>query len=117
MLDNNTNETQQNETMLIKINEQTLFATLAYLGALLLLPYFLKKEDPFVQYHVKQGLVLFLLEIVIYISSSITPFLGPLWGLCYFVTFVFICIGIYNALTNQEKNLPYIGHYAKRVSL
>ena len=45
-------------------NETTIMASLSYVGPLVLIPFLTKKEDPFIMFHVKQGIVLFGLEIV-----------------------------------------------------
>lgn len=70
------------------------------------------KNDPFVKFHVKQGLVLF----VAWVADSIigmVPILGwviaPLLAIVLVVLFV---IGIMNAVAGKEKELPLIGKYA-----
>lgn len=72
------------------------------------------KNDPFVKFHVKQGLVLFILAIAINILAGVVPTLGwtlisPLGGL---VTLVLFVIGIMHAINGEEKELPLIGKFA-----
>lgn len=62
------------------------------------------KNDPFVKYHVKQGLVLF----IAFIFSNLIPVIGPT------ICFVFLIIGIMNALNGVEKQLPFIGQFADK---
>jgi uncharacterized membrane protein len=70
------------------------------------------KHDPFVKYHVKQGLVLFICSIIVSIVTKIT-FIGliisPFLNLAIFVLFI---IGVINALNGVEKPLPFVGHFA-----
>jgi len=71
------------------------------------------KNDPFVKYHVKQGLVLFIGYIVTMIVGMI-PVIGwiisPLLGIFLFVLFI---IGIMNAVNGKETPLPVLGSFAE----
>ncbi len=71
------------------------------------------KNDPFVKYHVKQGLVLFIAWIITGIVG-IVPIIGwilaPLMSLALLVLLI---IGILNAAKGEQKELPIIGQYAK----
>jgi uncharacterized membrane protein len=71
------------------------------------------KNDPFVKFHVKQGLLLFIGYVIEVFVGSI-PFLGwiiaPLLGILLLVLFV---VGIMNAVSGKEKLLPVIGGLAK----
>lgn len=70
------------------------------------------KNDPFVKFHVKQGLVLFLgyvIEMVL-VRFPVIGWFAPLLGLGLFVLLI---IGIVNAVNGEEKPLPLIGELAK----
>lgn len=70
------------------------------------------KNDPFVKYHVKQGLVLFLAWVVVYAVSMVIWVLSLLnLGLL-----VLLVLGILNALHGKEEPLPLIGQYASHFS-
>jgi len=73
------------------------------------------KNDPFVKYHVKQGLVLFICAVVVWLIVSIIPFLGwiiaPLLNIAILVLAI---IGIINAVNGVEKPLPLIGSFASQ---
>jgi fumarate reductase subunit D len=45
-------------------SERTIFLVLSYLGILSLIPLLAKKDDPEVQWHAKNGVALFLAELV-----------------------------------------------------
>lgn len=71
------------------------------------------KNDPFVKFHVKQGLVL-LIAWVVGSFVSMFPILG--WILFPFIMlalFILMVVGIINASNGKEKELPIIGHFAK----
>jgi uncharacterized membrane protein len=72
------------------------------------------KKDPFVKYHVKQGLVLFLLAVALSIVSSILPyyFWWSINGLLNLGMLVLLIIGIMNAANGKQEPLPLIGQFA-----
>ena len=72
------------------------------------------KNDPFVKFHVKQGLVLLLGWVAGMIVGMVPIFgwiIAPFLGILLFVLFV---IGIINALGGKEKQLPLIGQFASK---
>ena len=95
------------------------FTALCYLGILWLLPYFKRKESPFVRFHLNQGLSLILLEIAVSILNYVLYFIfNPglvlgIWGFLYRFTeiliLVLIVLGISRAINGQVKPLPFIG--------
>ena len=86
-----------------------LVAAISYIWILFLVPLFAAKDDAFARYHANQGLVLFLVSIVIGIIGLI-PLVGTIIALIGgIVTFVFMILGIINALKGEMKPLPLIG--------
>ena len=88
------------------------------------------KKDPQIQFHANQGTV-FLIAALIYgiiftilmtivtVIFSLIPVIGPIIitiiGLLRFVPLIFAIIGVLNAIQEKEKELPIIGHYAKKL--
>lgn len=72
------------------------------------------KKDSFVNYHTKQGLVLFLLAVLINILSWIMPYY--FWYTINWIlslgTLVLLIVGITNAAGGKEQPLPVIGKFA-----
>jgi len=71
------------------------------------------KNDPFVKFHVKQGLVLFICSVLVWFVARVIPILG--WAISPILNLfilVFIIIGIMNALNGTEKQLPFVGSFA-----
>ncbi|MFA4954016.1 MAG: hypothetical protein WC641_01765 [Patescibacteria group bacterium] len=72
------------------------------------------KKDPYVKYHTKQGLVLFLLVVVLNVVSWFIPFY--LWmtisWLLSLGTLVLLIIGISNAASGKQQPLPLIGGFS-----
>lgn len=98
-----------------KGQNKTLMGILAYLGLLVLIPFFVDKEDPFVKFHVKQGLVLLAIEIIIWILGSIfwSYLLYSLMQLLSLGVIILSIIGIINVTQGKEKMLPLVGQFSK----
>lgn len=86
-----------------------LMAAISYIWILFLVPLLAAKDDAFARFHANQGLLLFLASIALGIISII-PFIGPIISaIGGIVTFVFMILGIINALKGEMKPLPFIG--------
>jgi uncharacterized membrane protein len=71
------------------------------------------KNDPFVKYHVKQGLVLFLAGVAVWLIMNVIPVFGLLIGpILDIVLIVLLVMGIINAVNGVQKPLPIIGKFA-----
>ncbi len=76
------------------------------------------KNDPFVKFHVKQGLVLLITEVVVSVVGTIVPFLGwfiilPIGSLLVLLLWI---MGIVHAINGTEKELPLVGSFAKHLT-
>ena len=92
---------------------ERVLAALAYIWFLFLIPLILKRNSKFCQFHAKQGLVLFIIELV-----GGLVFWVPLFGqLLVLVLFVFSLVGIFEALAGNYWPAPIIGDYAKKIKL
>lgn len=86
---------------------------LCYLGILVLIPWFTAKDDEFIKFHVKQGLTLFIAEVITVIVGLI-PLIG--WILAFIgwiIWLILTVLGIVNVLKGEKKSLPLIGKYAE----
>jgi uncharacterized membrane protein len=76
------------------------------------------KDDPFVKYHVKQGLLLFILSMALWILNMILlriPFIGWLVSFVLGVgLFVLWLLGLMNALNGKQEPVPLVGQYAEQ---
>ncbi|HEY0257815.1 MAG TPA: GYF domain-containing protein [Candidatus Methylacidiphilales bacterium] len=97
------------------------FGILAYIGILFLVPLLAAKDSPFAKYHANQGLVLFLVWIVIAVGLSILnvillmilpaglSFIIMILNLVYLGLLVLAVLGIINAAAGKCVPLPVIG--------
>lgn len=96
-------------------DNKTLMGVLSYIGPLVILSYVMAKDDPFVKFHIKQGVVLLVVEVATWILSSV---FWPLWFLFQIVNivvFVLAIIGIMNVVNGHQKELPLVGKFGDRI--
>jgi len=98
-------------------SEQSVMAALSYIGPLVIIPFLTNRENPFVLFHIKQGLVLFALIVVISMSSGFLWFLFPIFMLINLGLFILAIIGVINALQRKEVELPIIGKFSSHIKL
>lgn len=99
------------------VDNRALQAILAYIGILVIIPYLTAKNDPFVKFHTKQGLVLLVIEIVIWAVGMTIWMLLPLIYLLNLAVIILSIIGIVNVVNKREKALPLVGQFAKRFNI
>jgi fumarate reductase subunit D len=98
-----------------QILEGKVFAILSYLSILCIIPLVLKKDNPFVLKHGKQGLILFLGQVAVFILHII---LG-LWilRLGTFVLGVMSFLGLIAVLQGRDAELPVVSRLANSITL
>ena len=80
------------------------------------------KNDPFVKFHVKQGILVFALAVILWIVRMLMPWYW-LWNLYWLfnllglVILVFAIIGIVNAANGKQDKLPLIGQFADKFKI
>lgn len=93
------------------------FAAIGYLSFLCFVPLFLKRGNKFAEFHGKQALVLFILELAAAILK-VVPALGDLIFTLSFVVFgILSLIGIVKVLIGEKWEMPVIHEIANRISL
>ena len=95
-------------------DNKTAMGILSYLGPLVIISYLTSKDDPFVKFHIKQGLVLLVIDVIIWALGPM--FFWSLWGivqLIHLALFVLIVIGIINVIHKKQKELPVVGGFSK----
>lgn len=99
---------------------EKLLAAMAYLGILVVVPFFMERKTQFVRYHLGQGVTLFAAEILYgimyqFLAAMVLMVSWRLFiivrilGYAVFVFPVFMVIGFINVVNGQEKELPVIG--------
>jgi len=106
----------------LDIEQNKVFAVLAYIGILFLVPLLAAPRSRFARYHTNQGIVLFLSVLILWFGLGVLaaiPFVNfiliPLGIPAGFILsaggLVFMVVGIVHAASGEYKPLPWIGHF------
>jgi len=106
------------------------FAAISYLSILFIIPWITKKDHPFVAFHLKQGIGLFIAEVIVWfclwlIESFLTTLfsyraIGLVVVLNKFAWLAFgliSVIGFYFAIKGITKKIPYLEIITKNLKL
>ncbi len=96
------------------IIEGKIFGVLAYLSILCIIPLLFKKDNSFALFHGKQGLVIFLGEVAIFILHILFEFI---FRPGMFIFGVLSFIGIVNVLMGKKVSFPVISDIADNITL
>ena len=97
-----------------EIQQGKLYAVVAYMGFLCTLGLLFKKDNPYAQYHVKQGLVLFCLEVGVFLLTIIPVFFWlKIAGLVVFP--LVSAWGMVQAGMNRCVRIPLVSGVADKI--
>ncbi len=103
------------------IEEGKSIAWLSYILILVLIPLMVQRENPYTKFHIKQGLVLLVTWIILYIIGIIFNFVPILrilvWLAVWGITIYFVIVGIRNSLNGKLEKLPIIGDFADKFEI
>lgn len=104
-----------------KSKKNKMYCLLSYVYIFWIVALFSERKDPKVRFHVNQGIILFVVISLIWISlkvvcavllsiSKVFAIITSLLNLLFLIMIVtYISIGIYNVLKDREKKLPLFG--------
>ena len=93
-----------------------IIAVLSYIWILVVVLFLIgSQKDPFVKYHMKQGLALLVFEAIGWVAGWVLIFI-PIIGwfimwLWWLTSIILAIIGILHVLNGEEKPLPIVGGY------
>ena len=98
-------------------SEEKAFSSLAYVGVLCLVSALVKKDSKFVKFHIRQGMVLFIIEVVAGLLIVI-----PVLGHIVLLLISLLCgilslIGIIHALMGNKWEIPFIKTWAEKMTI
>ncbi len=93
------------------IEENKVIAALSYLWILFLIPLLLKRDSKFVQFHAKQGLVLFIIEFIVSFIAWI-PLIGWVLFLAVIITAI---LGFIKAYNGESWEIPFIYKWSQKM--
>ncbi|MEK7591635.1 MAG: hypothetical protein AAB489_05540 [Patescibacteria group bacterium] len=90
------------------VEENKDIAAFSYLWVMSVVVWFLKKDSPFVRFHSRQAIVLFVLSVIIWIIP--VEFVSRLLEIVILAGMV---IGFLNAAQGQRKDIPLVGPFSR----
>ncbi len=90
-------------------SDSNLMGALSYVWILSVVMLIIKKDDEFVKFHAKQGLVLFIASFI-----GVVPVIG--WAI-WLVVVVLDIVGFIKALSGEKYKVPIVGDIANKISL
>ena len=100
-----------------EIQEGKFFAAVGYLSVLCFVPLLLKKGNRFAQFHGKQGLVLFILEVAASILKAVPALGDVVFTLAFVVLGILSLVGVVKVLMGEYWEMPVIQEVASKISL
>jgi uncharacterized membrane protein len=102
--------------------DRTIFLVLSYLGILCLIPLLAKKDDPEVQWHAKNGLALFIAELIWIAIRIALAFVRIISCGMFFVScavwigfLVLSIMGIIKAVNGQRFRIPVLTDMSEKM--
>ena len=98
------------------IEEGKAAAILGYIPFMCFVPLIKMKDNPFAVKHGKQGLILFIIEIiaVIFLFPKISDLF---WGMVIVLCLASAVAGIYLAVQGKDWKIPFIGDLADKIKI
>ena len=92
-----------------------ILAVMSYLGVLSLVPLVMNRNDPYVQFHARQGVILWMWEVLA-IYTLLMPVVGKLFFKFSSVACVILSvIGVLAVVLGRAWKFPIIGDWAARL--
>lgn len=92
-----------------------MLAAISYLGILALVPLVINRRDPYVAFHARQGLILWIWEVLAVMGLAF-PVVGPLF---FYVSslfcFLFSVVGLLSVLLGRAWKFPLVGLWADKL--
>ncbi|MEK6967346.1 MAG: DUF4870 domain-containing protein [Nanoarchaeota archaeon] len=106
-------------------SDEMMTAILSYLGILLLIPLLVvKKKDEFIKFHLRQGIVLLIVEVIFAIAAQFFGFLfflgwiiWPLVSLCWLAILIVSIVAIIKAIQGEMWKIPVISNYTSMIKI
>ena len=98
-----------------EIRDGKIFALLSYLSILCIIPLLLKKDNKFCLFHAKQGLVLFIAEVSVFVLSVLPFWGGILWRLGVLFFGLLSIWSLIQVLLGRPSKIPLVFELAEKI--
>jgi uncharacterized membrane protein len=108
-------------------SDHQLAAVLSYIGILVLIPLLVidkKKKDEFIRFHIRQGIILLIAEVILSVIESILmaiPVIGQVFaailGIAWLAILIVCIVAIIKALSGEKWEIALISDYANKLKI
>ena len=105
-------------------SDRTLMIVLSYIWLLALIPYLTKKEDPEIHWHAKNGLGLFIVDVLVWVvffvigialrNSTLNCGMGVIQCVLWIALFGLHIYCIIQAVGGKRPNIPLVTDFAQK---
>ncbi|MFH1711754.1 MAG: DUF4870 domain-containing protein, partial [Patescibacteria group bacterium] len=103
------------------VEENKYIAAIGYIFILCFVPLFMAKESKFAQFHAKQALVLFIIEVAFSIVDVVLifiPIIGWFTIVALWIAIVVVAVmAFFRALAGESWEIPVIADWVKKLNL
>ena len=92
-----------------------IMAAMSYLGILALVPLIVNRRDPYVAFHARQGLVLWIWEVLAVFSLSLPGIGKILFQTSSLLCFLLSVVGLVSVLLGRAWKFPVVGQWAQKL--
>ncbi|MEO5373126.1 MAG: hypothetical protein H7840_02475 [Alphaproteobacteria bacterium] len=92
-----------------------LLAAMSYLGILCLIPLMVNRDDEYVAFHARQGLVLWIWAVVAFVAVAVPGFGPAFFRISSMAIPVLALAGLVSVLANRAWMLPLVYGLARRL--
>lgn len=107
-----TTNSQNELKQVTDLDERELYGAMSYVFILVLIPFLKRKDDPFVNFHIRQGMVVSIGFVLAIIIAAFNSMIG---SLLFFVLFVGNVVALVLALQGRRWKIPFIGTLAEKI--
>lgn len=100
-----------------KTSDDNLMAALSYVSVLAVVMLLVKKDSDYVKFHAKQGVVLFIGEVIYWVVSAFTWFLFFIWWILGLVFLIVSIIGFIKAFSGERYRIPVVADLADKFNI
>jgi len=100
------------------VQEGKMWAFISYLGPLCLRPLLTMKDNKFILFHAKQGLVLFMCEFASLVIVASIKIIGEAFSIIAFIVFVvYSFIGMIKSLQGEYWKAPIVSELDEKTNI
>ena len=100
-----------------KSSDQNLMAAISYLWIVSIIILLIRKDNEYVQFHAKQGTVLFAIWAILSVIGMTLWFLSPVIAIINLVILVAVILGFIKAYSGERYRLPLVADLADKIKI